>query len=242
MKTTSKILALATLLTGASQGATTISGTLGTAFKDSLGVNIISGALVMLVADTSGNGFLDLAGAVGASLTGQTGKTITPAQAGITVGSLFGGDTVVNTSLSGASASIAGILPAVDITAYINKKFAIVWWNATPATLAGGTSGQNFGMISLSDWVFPSSDAGLTYSLSSTDASLSGSFFSTSASTTATQIGNGSVGGSFFTGSGTAADTGSTAIRSATFSVVPEPSAALLGAIGVLGLLRRRRN
>lgn len=242
MKTTSKVLALVTMLTAASQGATTISGTLGSSFKDNgLATNVISGALVMLVVDTGGAGFLDLAsgGAITSGLVGKTGKTITAAQAGLVAGGSFGGDTIVNTSVTGASGSIAGLLPGIDITNYINKNFAVVYFNATPATLATSLEGQFFGMIRLSDWILPSSDSGATFTMSTTDASAGGSYFSTSASTTATQLGTG-----FFTGSGTAADTGSTAIRGTTFQVaaaVPEPSAALLGAVGVLGLLRRRR-
>ena len=36
--------------------------------------------------------------------------------------------------------------------------------------------------------------------------------------------------------------TGADPVRTANFTLVPEPSAALLGAVGALGLLRRRRN
>lgn len=246
MKTTSKVLALAGLLTAASQGATTITGTLGGTFKANDGVtNATTGSLVMLIADTGNDGFLNLsmAGLVGPAavtpgLSGLSGRTITAAQAGITAGATFGGDTVVNTSLTGASGSIAGILAGVDISAYVSKNFAVVWFNKTPAALGavGGLANEYFGMIRLSDWTLPAADAGLSYALNPTDASGAAGYFSTSAATTATQVGAG-----FFTGSGTAADAGSTAVRSAQFQIVPEPSAALLGALGALGLLRRRR-
>lgn len=240
MKTTNKVLALALVLTATSQAATTISGITGSAYKAADGTtNIISGALVMLIADSGGDGFLNLSstGAVTPGLAGAAGKNITVAQAGnFSAGSSFGGDTVVTTSLSGSSGSIGGILTGIDISPYVNKNFAIVWFNQAPASVSGSPGGQTFGMMRLSDWVFPSADAGATFTMSSTDAGGAGTFYSSSANTTATQ-----VGGGFFTGSGLAADTGSTAVRAATFSIVPEPSAALLGAIGALGLLRRRR-
>jgi MYXO-CTERM domain-containing protein len=62
-------------------------------------------------------------------------------------------------------------------------------------------------------------------------------YWQLAATTTAAQIG----AAGFFTGSGTA---GTNASKTAIFQVgeaIPEPSAALLGALGVLGLLRRRR-
>lgn len=239
MKTLNKVLAIATMLTATSQAATTISGVVGPQFKGADGVtNINSGSLVMLIADVEGNGFLNLAtgGAIQAGLNGLSGKTLTGAQAGVSVGSLFGGDTVVSTSLSG-SGSIGGILTGVDVTNFVGKNFALVWFNATPSAVAANIAGQAFGVMRLSDWTLPAADSGATFSMSATDGSGATSYYSTSAAITAAQ-----VGGGFFTGSGTAADAGSTGVRAASFLVVPEPSAALLGAIGALGLLRRRRN
>lgn len=241
MKITNKVLALVTILTATSQATTTITGTTGSAFKDNAGVNIVAGNLVMLVADVGGDGFLNLAsgGAIVPSLTGVGGKTITQGQAGISTGSLFGGDTIFATSTSGSGGSIAGFA-GFDPTAALTKNFAVVWFNQTPAALATSTAGAAFGIMRLSDWLMPSNADGAAYGLSTTDANGAGGFYSVSPSATATQI-----GGGFFAGTGLANDTTSTAIRSATFSVasaVPEPSAALLGAISALGLLRRRRN
>jgi hypothetical protein len=240
MKTTSKVLTIAAILTVVSHGATTISGVVGASFKNQTGTNITTGSLVMLIADTGNDGFLNLgsAGAVVPGLTGRSGNTITTTQANLTAGLLFGGDTIVTTSLSGTG-SIGGIMTGIDITPYVGKNFAVVWFTATPANVTASLAGQYFGMIRLADWTLPGSDSGSTINMSSTDADGTNSFFSTSASATATQ-----VGGGFFTGTGTAANAGSTAVRSAQFQVVeaiPEPSAALLGALGALGLLRRRR-
>ena len=251
MKTTIKVLGLVTVFAAASQGAIVITGSLGPLFKAANGTtNIPSGALVMIVADTGNNGFLNLSaqGAVMPGLTGLTGTTLTKAQAGsFTAGSLFGGDTIVATTLSGASGSISSFLPATDISRYTGENFAVIWFETAPATVAANVAADittSFGMIRLADWTLPA-DFG-SFTLSPTDSNGPYSYYSTSAATTATQ-----VGGGFFTGSGTAADSGSTAVRAATFTIgdvlessgvgVPESSTALLGALGALGLLRRRR-
>lgn len=233
------------MLTTASRGATVISGSLGGAFKAADGTTSIpTGALVMIVADTGSNGFLDLAtgGAIAPGLTGLGTRSFSQFNlAGITAGTSFFGDTVVATSLSGGGGSISSFLPSTDISSYVNKNFAVVWFNVAPATVTSNIAGSiatSFGMIRLADWTFAGSDGG-TFSLSPTDASGPTSYYSTGTGPTATQ-----VGGGFFTGTGTATDPTSTAIRSADFTIgvgVPEPSAALLGAFGVLGLLRRRR-
>jgi hypothetical protein len=237
MKIANKVFVLGLLLTGASQATTTITGTTGSAFKDKLGTNIAAGSLVMLVAANSGSFLTSSAqGAVVPGLSGLTGNTITPQQANFTAGSLFGGNAVFAVSTAGASGSIGGFA-GFDNTLALNKKFALVWFSQTSAQLTTSSSGAYFGMMSLSDWLLPADAEGKSYTLSSTDSGGATSFYSTSVATTATQI-----GGGFFTGSGTAANTGSTALRSAQFQIVPEPSAALLGALGALGLLRRRRN
>jgi len=232
MKTTVKTIALVTMLTAASQGAVTISGSVGPGFKDHLGVNIAAGSTCLLVVDNGGNGFLNLAttGAIGSSLSGQTGKTITGAQAGLTIGSTFGGDYILNTAVVGSGGSIGTLLSNVSVAGYTNAKFALVWFSGV--VTAANVAEQYFGELALTNWTLPSTDTG-TLTL---NAAGTGTYYATGTSTTATQLGAG-----FFTGTGTAADTGSTAVRSAQFQVVPEPSAALLGALGALGLLRRRR-
>lgn len=260
MKTLVKISAIAAMLPVVAQATTSITGTLGSAFKASDGLtNIPSGALVMLVADVGSNGFLNLSAQGRVTIpTGPTGfngiggKTITSAQAGLTAGSTFGGDTIVSTTSAGASGSIANLLTSIDISSFINLSFAVVWFNQSAANIGtNGLNGQVFGMMSLADWKFPSVDNGTAFPLSSTDAAGTANYYSTSASMTGFQLADtdpsatqtlGADAVGFFTGTGTAANSGSTAVRSATFTIVPEPSAALLGAIGVLGLLRRRRN
>jgi hypothetical protein len=236
MKTTSKVLALVAMLTAVSQATTTITGTTGSAFKDQGGVtNIPSGSLVLLVADGTGNGFLanSLPGAITPGVTGLSGNTITTDQAGLTVGSLFGGDTVIATTTAGSSGSIGGFA-AFDVTNALSKNFAVVWFTQAAGSIGAGSY---FGILRLSDWTMPSDADGKAYGLSSTDANGATGFYSVSATISAAQIG--ATG--FFTGTGTGGDA-SADIKAATFQIVPEPSAALLGAIGALGLLRRRRN
>jgi hypothetical protein len=237
MKTTSKVLALVGILSASSQGATTISGTIGSAFKDNtLSTNIANGSLVMLIADAGTAGFLTTSstGVIVASTTALAGPTTIPTAGALTVGSLFGGDTIMAVGTAGNSGSISGFSNFTPIT---SKNFALVWFTQAAAQVGAGSY---FGMMSLSDWLMPSDADGKTYTVSATDASNATSFYSSSTATTATQLG--STG--FITGSGAAvaSPASSNIVKGATFQIIPEPSAALLGAIGALGLLRRRRN
>jgi hypothetical protein len=243
MKNTIKTLFIASALIGSANAAVTISGTLASAFKDSAATpaNIPTGSLAFLIVDDGSNGFLSTAtlGSITAgSKNGQTGLKLAVADAGITTSTTFGGDQIVSIATVGASGSISAILPNVNVSSYVGKNFAVVWFTKSAATItSGGIAGEYFGVIRGADWVLPASDAG-TFTLNPTDSSGVSSYYSYSASATAVQVG--STG--FFTGTGTAAASGSTAVRTATFQVVPETSTALLGAIGALGLLRRRRN
>lgn len=232
MKTSANVVALLGLFTVASHSATTITGTIGSQFKGNNGTtNIANGSLVMLIADTGAAGFLTTSGsALVPGASALAGRTILPADANLTVGSLFGGDTVMAVSTAGNSGSISGF---ANFTAVTNKNFAIVWFSQTAGSVGAGSY---FGMMSLADWLMPGDADGKSYSLSSSDAGGVNGFFSSSTATTLTQLG----ASGFVTGSGTAG-VSSDITKSATFQIVPEPSAALLGAIGALGLLRRRR-
>lgn len=242
MKLTIKIAALLGLFASLGNAATTISGTTGTLFKGPDGTtNIPSGAVYMVIVDNTGDGFLSSAsgGAIVPGLTGLSGKTLAVGNASITAGQTFGGDAILSVSSTSSAGVIGSLLTGVDVSAYSGKNFAVVWFNANSATLSGGLAGQSFGVISGADWVLPP-DTGSTFTLSSTDAGVpaSSTYYSFSATLSAAQLG--STG--FFTGTGTAGD-GTADVRSANFTIigVPEPSAALLGALGALGLLRRRR-
>jgi len=245
MKSAIKVASVLAASAFSAQAAITISGTLAPNFKDSgLLTNIPTGSLAFLVADIAGDGFLNASssGAVVQGAGGLSGKTITPAQAGLTVGSTFGGDTIVSIATVGASGSISSLMNGVNLVgnAALGKNFALVFFTNTAATVSGSLSGQFFGMIRGADWTLPATDSGQTFTLSATDVNGTSSYFSVGSTTiTNTQI-TGTPTGGFFTGTGTSGDA-STDVRGATFQIVPEPSAALLGAIGALGLLRRRR-
>jgi hypothetical protein len=234
MKTTTKVLTLVGMLTAASQGATTITGTIGSQFKGSdLTTNIASGSLVMLISDTGAAGFLTASGsAITASTTALSGTTLETAGL-LTVGSSFGGDTIMAVGTAGSSGSISGFA-GFNTTGLTSKNFALVWFTQAAGAVGGGSY---FGMMSLADWSMPGDADGKSYTLSSTDAGGANGFFSTSTATTAAQLG----GTGFITGSGVAGVT-TNIVKGATFQIIPEPSAALLGALGALGLLRRRRN
>lgn len=139
MKTTLKLLSLSALFVGAAHATVTISGTVSTHFMESdLATNIPNGSAYMVVVDNGGNGFLDQSaqgGILSGSDSGLSGKTITFTQAGpLTVGSLFGGDTILainaNGSGTGVIGSISTLLNSVSIAPYLDDKFAVVWFSA----------------------------------------------------------------------------------------------------------------
>jgi len=239
MKNTLKSIAFLTLFSGVSQAAITISGTVGTSFKGNDGTtNLPVGSLFLVIADTGVAGFLNPAVTPStAARTSAHDPEISIIDASITAGATFGGDTI----LAIGSVTSAGVLPTmltnVAIAGYESKPFALVYFQKSAATLGTETlANQYYGVLRLSDWTLPASDSG-TFTMSATDATPSTNYYSTSNAITALQVG--ATG--FFTGSGTAGDV-TNDIKAATFQIVPEPSAALLGAIGALGLLRRRRN
>ncbi len=247
MKSKFKTVAILALLCGASQAAVTISGTTGTSFKTADGLtNIPAGILFMVLADagtagflgTSANGAIVPGGSNGAALISANDPKVSVTDASITAGGFFGGDKIIATGATTSAGVIPTLLSSVSIAGFENKNFAVVWFTKSAATLGGQSSisGENYGILACADWTLPGTDAG-NFTFSSTDAVPASNYFSIGTTVTAAQMG--SIG--FFTGAGIAGDAVAD-IKSATFSIVPEPSAALLGAIGVLGLLRRRRN
>lgn len=237
-------------LSGMSQAAITISGTVGTAFKASDGTtNIPVGSLFLVIADAGTAGFLadngnsPLNPSITPGLNGLTTSSdpeVLLSSASITSGGFFGGDKILATG----SVTTAGVMPtllsSVAIAGYESAKFAVIWFSKSAATLGTeGLAGQYYGIISGADWTLPAADSG-TFTMSPTDATPATNYYSFSTTLTSAQIG--ATG--FFTGSGTAGD-GTADIKAATFQIVnpiPEPSAAVLGALGALALLRRRRN
>jgi hypothetical protein len=221
------VLAIGLLSIGAN-AATSLTGTAMTKPYSTAGTTVVAtGSIAMLLVDTTGNGFIGL-GALsgGTTLTSANDPLLTAANMSTSVGGTFGGDTVAAVYSIGGT-GISGALSLASDSTFYGKQFAMVFFDTATVTDA-----SKYGIARGSDWTFPVSDIGGSIGFSSTDASGAASFFQIqSATPTANQ-----TSGGFFTVAN--------ARPSTVFNVVdaiPEPSAALLGALGALGLLRRRR-
>lgn len=224
MKT--KIALLIGLLSVGANAATTLSGTAMTRpYTEAGTTTLTNGSLAMLIVDVNGDGFIGLGALLGGTqLTAAADPDLTIAQMSSSVSGNFGGDTIAAVYAS-AGTGISGALTLPAVSSFYGKQFAMVFFDTATIT---GTS--KYGIARGSDWTFPVSDTGAGITFSSTDANGAASFFQVqSAAPTANQ-----TSGGFFTVAN--------ARPSTVFSVVPEPSSALLGAVGALGLLRRRRN
>jgi hypothetical protein len=211
----SSLLALL-LMAGASHAAISISGTAVTNARDATGTTNVNGGTALLIVDTTGNGFLGMGNlAVNTTLTEANDPHLAAAAAGQTIGSTFGGDLVLNTITMG-NGSISGLLTNISVAEYVGLSFAVVW-------LQGD---GHYGIVRGTDWTFPAADSG-SFTMSSTDANGAASYYQVNVQTPAANA------PAFRTTAG-----GNSA---AAFLIVPEPSVALLGALGVLGLVRRRR-
>lgn len=238
MKNKLIILGSLVLSIGSAHGAISTTGSAAVGLKDRLAVNVTSGNLGLLIVDSGSNGFLNLAVSGGAITSGSTSalasRTINATDASITTNGFFGGDLILGT-FSTASGGSAAPAFSGSIAGHEGKQFAIVWFEKTAASLASSRSGEFFGIASGADWTLPSSDSG-TYSFHPTTNASTGVYWQLASATSATQLGS----AGFFSGTGSTG--GSNVVKTAAFQVIPEPSAALLGAVGALVLLRRRRN
>jgi len=240
-----KTLFILGLLSASASAAVTIGGATVTLAKKADGATAIpAGTLGMLIVDTAGDGFfstlINSTGNTALTTTSQLNTKdplLTSSLANLSVAAgaagLFGGEKILATFASvGTTGTFSNIMTGVSIAGYESKNFAIVWFSdilkaSAPATAA---SGATWGIIRGSDWILPSSDSG-TFTSSATDAAGATSYYAPSAL----------AGGASTTAFRTTTDGATATLGGAGFSIVPEPSAALLGALGALGLLRRRR-
>ena len=235
MKTTLALLTFSVALASVSNAAITLGGTALKNVQGTAATDLVAGKLGLLIVDTAGDGFLTgLAGGASPAAGNPFGPTAYSSTAGanLTISSTFGGDLVVarlTTTVAFGDTTMAGALTGFNATPYLNKNYAIVWFNTL--TTAGSETvapdSAYFGIARGGDWVFPAADTG--------------SFTFGTGGSNLDQL-TLAAGGS--ANAATAASGQSVAFATAgtSLSFVPEPSAALLGALGALGLLRRRRN
>lgn len=202
----------------------TLSAQFGAASNTS-GVAVPDGTLWALVVDTNSDNLFP--GAFGANQSlGETGAltTFTPGQQLTIGGNLLGGDTVFALGrFNGTANGVTGL--AIFEEGYTlgtnglvaGKQFAFYWFPGSTYTSSGtNVVGSAVGGIN--------TGADAAAGLGGMVVPSEGAFYTTGAATT------GAAGGSL------------SASRFLAQTLVPEPSSALLGAIGSLGLLRRRRN
>jgi len=247
MKSKLGIIALAAFASVSSANATvTFSTTSAAGLKQSDGLtNIQTSGLVLMIADsgTSADGFLASStnGAItqfgSTALTAANDPGLRIADVSTTLGQTFGGDKIIGSFAMSGGGSVALALTNYSIAGLENRQFALVYFEKTAAQLAAdGFGGAKYGIASGADWTLPASDTG-AYTFNATTNTTTSVYWQLASSLTAAQVGT----TGFFTGSGAV---GSSPVKSAVFTIaasVPEPSAALLGMLGALGLLRRRR-
>ena len=233
MKKTLALLAFSVALASVSNAAITLSGTALKNVQGTSAVDLTAGKLGLIIVDTAGDGFLTgFSPGATASGNAMSPSTYGTAGSGLSISSTFGGDLVVarlTTSVSFGDATMSGTLTGFTATPYLNKNYANVWFNtlttAGAETIAPG--GTFFGIARGGDWTFPAADSG-TFSFGTGALNLD-------------QI-TLAAGGSTSAATAAAGQSVAFATAGTSLSFVPEPSAALLGALGALGLLRRRRN
>ena len=186
--------------------------------QGSVAGDLSAGKLGLVILDTEGNGF-----------TAQN-QFIESADAGLDVGSNFGGDLVVarlNSQYSLGDAFMLGNWawnPAL-YPGTTNKRWAIIWFEALAYSASSGNApaGSKFGLAYGTNWITPASEPSfnLTY------------IYGATYPVQFTLMNGGSVPvlppNAAFATSGTS------------LMVVPEAGATALSALGLLGLLRRRR-
>ncbi len=228
-----KTLLLSTLLAASAHAAVTVTGQAMLNVQGIAGTDLPAGRLGIVVVDTGADGFL--MGHVTA--TGGTLNTTTVQDSltdllsnvsSLNIGSTFGGDLVIAryTTLvaSGDTVMNTGNWNLTDASA-VGKNFAIIWFDLlTSASVGNAAAGTNFGIVRGTDWITPASNTGTK------------SFGTGTGSTVYDQITLGSPA-SAPAGAGVSLSTNNGSM----LQIVPEPSSALLGALGALGLLRRRR-
>jgi hypothetical protein len=223
MKTKLSLLFVALALPAAA--SITLSTQFGTAFNSS-GVAVPDGTLWALVVDTNTDSQFTGFGLNGSLPSTVVADTYFTANQALSIGGVLNGNTIFAFGAFNGGGDLAGgAISALSFDYGVNglaagRNYAFYWFpgaNFNAGTPLTQTIGTQVGGIhtSSNDGLF---DVGMVLPPD-------GAAVSTGA---ATEAGGGTIANSGF--------------RAVNLTVIPEPSAALLGAIGALGLLRRRRN
>lgn len=221
MKLTKILVGMLVASSGLASAANVVyAGTALTNIQGTTAVDLTAGKLGLVIADTTGNGFGALSG------------TMTSTAAGLLVGGTFGGDLILARSSSAAvgDSSMGGAFTWNLTVAPANTQWAVVWFEtllASDATTEFAPGNAKYGMAAATSWVTPSTEPGAGQNLSYSATPTGGAPLKMA-------MNNGGSSGALPAGA-------LFATNGTTLSVIPEPSAALLGALGALGLLRRRR-
>lgn len=222
-----KIILLAAMAAtiASSNAAITIGSTAIKNVQGSDSTDLVSGRLGLLIVDTDSNGFLN-GYTSGAIVTNPllAPQAFSATGAGLTLGSTFLGDLVLarlTTTVGFGDTTIAGAFSG-SIAGLESKNYAIVWFETLNTAGGEATATGKFGIARGADWALPAADVG-AFTFGTGASNLDQLTLGPLATAAANQ-------GVSFATNGTS------------LAIVPEPSAVLLGAIGALGLLRRRRN
>lgn len=221
MKLKLSIIGASVALISVSQGAISLSGTALTG----LSTLAPAGTLVLLVVDSPASNFGGGSAPLAGNLTSTSVAPLAISSASITTGERFGGDLVLGRAAVTSAGALPGGFTFENVALLQGQRFSLVYLPSlgiasTNSNVSGSTT---YGIVSGSDWITPAVNGGESFLFSSTDASGASSFFRVTVAT------------------GNATNDTYASASGANLTLVPEPSAALLGALGALGLLRRRR-
>jgi hypothetical protein len=199
---------------------------------------VAAGSLALLIVDIDNDGFLNMGPPpLGWALPNYYFDPGLPRFLGS--GQLFGNDRIVTVTTTGVVGTIDNLLPSQNITAFLGKNFAVVWFDGilTASAPAEAPEGSHYGIIHGNDWTFPLADVNGSIAFNATDSLGSLSFW---------RVSGGDPSHAAISQSGFMSTNGYSGTQPVASSfvpiLIPEPTVVMLGSLGVLGCLRRRRN
>lgn len=229
-KILSKLILLLGFSLSVSQAAVTWTGVALTNVQGS-GVtptDLPSNRLALFIVDVDNDGFINGSIKVDANtnnLLVANDPKLNSTSANLGAGTLFGGDLIIGrltTVNAFGDTTIAGAVSNYNASNILNLRYAIVWLDLPDSSTGQALADTKYGIARGGDWVVPASDTGTQT-------------FGT-ASSHRDQVALGLSASS--PSSGGLVDF---ATNGTSFTIVPETSTTLLGALGALAMLRRRR-